>query len=609
MGTDYLSETESDTSSVMGDYSSSVDGMKPPSPAPREQLQKRIESLLQENRVLKVELETYKLRVRTLQEENKSLKQASVLIQAKAEQEEEFISNTLLKKIQELKKEKEVLALNYEQEEEFLTNDLSKKLHQLRNEKMQLTATLQQEQESLVNRLMRKIRKLESETSAKQNHLDQIRREKVELENTLEQEQESLVNRLWKRMDKLEAEKRCLQEKLEQPMSAPPSPMDVSVNPGASPAHIAGSLEPHGAVGGNVGVGLQPSIGATPGQGLPIPGVNGNSGANGSIAGSSGPGPKRQRSMDAAALSKHIQSLREEVTVLKDMLKKAEESNTAVAAQYAKEEQKVREENLRLRRKLEMEVERRQDLCRHLSESESSLEIEDERHFNELSSHRQIPPPPASVAVAAAVAAAQAHQHGQGGQMGAYSAVQHGGHAMTTTTMSGAGNLAPVSRGRTTSSPIQYPVAGMGRPISPALGGLNVNVSLGPSNVYSPPSPMSHARCHACGSMMLPTHFLTGQSPMVGGIAMVPGMTPGILASHHPPQGSLGRTKSQSEKFARPANPPTPKAASPAPSPSGSHSASSSGNSSHSASTTNMDTTCGGDVGPAEEAGANRKQS
>ena len=51
--------------------------------------------------------------------------------------------------------------------------------------------------------------------------------------------------------------------------------------------------------------------------------------------------------------------------------------------QLTKEEQ----ENLRLRRKLEMEQERCNELFRHLSESESSLEIEDERVFNELSSH------------------------------------------------------------------------------------------------------------------------------------------------------------------------------------------------------------------------------
>ena len=135
--------------------SGSVDGgpiMMPPSPVTREQLHKRIESLQQQNRVLKVELETYKLRVKQLQEENRSLRQASVNIvlllilysfhsrfetndtflqQARAEQEEEFISNTLLKKIQALKKEKETLALNYEQEEECLTNDLSRKLNQV----------------------------------------------------------------------------------------------------------------------------------------------------------------------------------------------------------------------------------------------------------------------------------------------------------------------------------------------------------------------------------------------------------------------------------------------------------------------------------------------
>ena len=54
-----------------------------------------------------------------------------VLQQARAEQEEEFISNTLFKKIQALQKEKETLAVNYEKEEEFLTNELSRKLMQV----------------------------------------------------------------------------------------------------------------------------------------------------------------------------------------------------------------------------------------------------------------------------------------------------------------------------------------------------------------------------------------------------------------------------------------------------------------------------------------------
>ena len=48
-------------------------------------------------------------------------------------------------------------------------------------------------------------------------------------------------------------------------------------------------------------------------------------------------------------------------------------------AQYAQEEKHTREENLRLQRKLQLEIDRREALCRTLSESESSLEMDDER--------------------------------------------------------------------------------------------------------------------------------------------------------------------------------------------------------------------------------------
>ncbi|XP_072940201.1 coiled-coil domain-containing protein 6-like isoform X2 [Epargyreus clarus] len=296
--------------------SSSLDGgaMLPPSTVSRDQLQKRIESLQQQNRVLKVELDTYKLRVKALQEENRALRQASVSIQAKAEQEEEYISNTLLKKIQALKKEKETLAHHYEREEECLTNDLSRKLNQLRQEKCRLEQTLEQEQECLVNKLMRKIEKLEAETLAKQTNLERLRREKVELENTLEQEQEALVNRLWKRMDKLEAEKRSLQIRLDQPVSDPASPS------------------------------------------------NGDTASN---------------------LSNHIQTLRSEVVKLRNQLTVSQNENKEKMHRFALEEKHIREENIRLQRKLQQEVERREALCRHLSESESSLEMEEERQFNE----------------------------------------------------------------------------------------------------------------------------------------------------------------------------------------------------------------------------------
>merc|ERR1719210_2740774 len=294
------------------------DVMMPPSPVSREQLQKRIESLQQQNRVLKCELETYKLRVKSLQEENRELRRASVSIQAKAEQEEEFISNTLLKKIQALKKEKENLALNYEQEEEYLTNDLSRKLDQLRQEKVQLEHTLEQEQECLVNKLMRRIEKLETETTSKQTSLETLRREKVELENTLEQEQEALVNKLWKRMDQLETEKRSLQVKLDKPISEPDSPRSLND-------------------------------------------FNYGSGDT------------------AANLANNIRALKQECVRLKHQLISGKQEHEKKMAAYAKEEKEIREENLRLQRRLQLEMERREALCRHLSEAESRYNIKQKK--------------------------------------------------------------------------------------------------------------------------------------------------------------------------------------------------------------------------------------
>ncbi|XP_075697289.1 coiled-coil domain-containing protein 6 isoform X1 [Rhinoderma darwinii] len=285
-----------------------------------EELTNRLASLQQENKVLKIELETYKLKCKALLEENRDLRKASVTIQARAEQEEEFISNTLFKKIQALQKEKETLAVNYEKEEEFLTNELSRKLMQLQHEKAELEQHLEQEQEFQVNKLMKKIKKLENDTISKQLTLEQLRREKIDLENTLEQEQESLVNRLWKRMDKLEAEKRILQEKLDQPVSAPPSPRDISMEID-SPENMM----------------------------------------------------------------RHIRFLKNEVERLKKQLRAAQLQHTEKMAQYLEEERHMREENLRLQRKLQREMERREALCRQLSESESSLEMDDERYFNEMS--------------------------------------------------------------------------------------------------------------------------------------------------------------------------------------------------------------------------------
>lgn len=112
---------------------------------------------------LEVQLEVLKQKVAALTEENKELRRNSVTIQQQAEQEEEFISNTLLKKIQRLKQEKESLAINYEQEEEFLTNDLSRKLQRVKEEKVEMEKTFEAECEALCNKLTAKINNLEKQ--------------------------------------------------------------------------------------------------------------------------------------------------------------------------------------------------------------------------------------------------------------------------------------------------------------------------------------------------------------------------------------------------------------------------------------------------------------
>jgi coiled-coil domain-containing protein 6 len=85
------SELESDTGSINDGMSSAASSSNLANlpPLSKEQFEKRIESLVQENRVFKIEIDTYKLRVKALQEENKELRKASVNIQVRAEQEEE----------------------------------------------------------------------------------------------------------------------------------------------------------------------------------------------------------------------------------------------------------------------------------------------------------------------------------------------------------------------------------------------------------------------------------------------------------------------------------------------------------------------------------------
>ncbi|KAG0268453.1 hypothetical protein DFQ27_006681 [Actinomortierella ambigua] len=100
-----------------------------------------------------------------LRHDNQVLRQKNVNLHAVAEQEEENISNRLLKRISGLKKEKGELMLQVEQEEEYLTQTLQKKLQQLQKEKIDMENALEQEQEYIVNRLQKQLEALRLEQS------------------------------------------------------------------------------------------------------------------------------------------------------------------------------------------------------------------------------------------------------------------------------------------------------------------------------------------------------------------------------------------------------------------------------------------------------------
>ncbi|KAL5037917.1 hypothetical protein BDV3_001881 [Batrachochytrium dendrobatidis] len=109
---------------------------------------------------LKQDLKAEKGLVATLRADKQALKQMTVNLQATAEVEEEYISNTLMKRIQQLQHEKGDLLMRVEAEEEMITNQLQKKLRQLQKDKVEMECVLEKEQEFMVNRLQKQLDEL-----------------------------------------------------------------------------------------------------------------------------------------------------------------------------------------------------------------------------------------------------------------------------------------------------------------------------------------------------------------------------------------------------------------------------------------------------------------
>lgn len=133
------------------------------------------------------------------------------------------------------------------------------------------------------------------------------------------------------------------------------------------------------------------------------------------------------------------------------------------------EEYKLREENFHLQQQLHLERERREALSRQLSESESSLEMDEETRQN-------LDIPGASFM----------------------------GGLVPPTTGSYISNVAV--RPRTVSSPIPYSIPGA-RPISPGLGALATHSMGAQSSIaFTPPSPLN--RGNVLGHQSLKTNAL-----------------------------------------------------------------------------------------------------
>jgi len=123
------------------------------------------EQLRVELRKARTELLKEKQKRIIAEEQLQTLRVSTAEAVQQVEAEEEFITNTLMKRLSQLKQEKEKLALQIEEEEEFLTNTLQMKLDKLKREKIEIESQMEQEQEYIVNKLQRQLDELKVENA------------------------------------------------------------------------------------------------------------------------------------------------------------------------------------------------------------------------------------------------------------------------------------------------------------------------------------------------------------------------------------------------------------------------------------------------------------
>lgn len=112
--------------------------------------QRSREDLLARIRTLEHQLEVERANCRQLEQDKRVLRQACVSLQQHAEEDEEHISNSLMRRIRDLEKEKAAL-----EESGGDSKALHLQLDQLRKEKVDIENQLEQESEFVVNKMLK----------------------------------------------------------------------------------------------------------------------------------------------------------------------------------------------------------------------------------------------------------------------------------------------------------------------------------------------------------------------------------------------------------------------------------------------------------------------
>lgn len=134
------------------------------------------EELREEVALLRAELTRERQKRKAAEEQVVEIKRESARTQIKVEEEEEAISNRLMKRLSELKHEKEQIARASESDSEWVTNSFTARLEELRRQKHDIIAAAEAENEFIVNRLNKELEALRLEKNELEKKVQRLSR-------------------------------------------------------------------------------------------------------------------------------------------------------------------------------------------------------------------------------------------------------------------------------------------------------------------------------------------------------------------------------------------------------------------------------------------------